>query len=205
MRVSGIIVAGGQSRRMGQNKALMAIGGKPVIERIRNVLEQCCSTVLVVSNDPDPYLFLGNTIIRDRFEGLGPLAGIHAGLSRQQSSLYVVSACDVPFLSREVVEMLVQEAVAHPDADAIIPSSGGRLHPLCAVYRSSAFPAIERALKEERLKLMDALGELQVLSPGEKAADRRGISREVWEQNFYNMNRPQEYEGAVRLSSEKKP
>ncbi len=142
--VCAVILAGGKSTRMGCNKALLNIKGKPLIqmliERVRPVTEK----ILISSNDPFTYHFLNYPVIRDRFRNHGPLAGVHAAMVEEVSSLYLVLACDLPNLSSQLLRRLVHLG---KDFDAVIPRTrDGVKHPLCAVYRRTCLPAIEAAL-----------------------------------------------------------
>ncbi|PYZ97112.1 molybdenum cofactor guanylyltransferase [Alteribacter lacisalsi] len=201
MKVTAVILAGGQSSRMGKNKALLSINGLPVIERIKNVLSQSCCGMLVVANSPEQYRFLHVPVVPDRFPDSGPLAGIHAGILESGCEWHFVAACDVPLISRDVIEILLREMEDNPETDVILPKAGGRLQPMTALYRRSVLPAVEEALKSGQLKLLDALNGLDLIYVDEQKAAAQGMDPERWEQSFFNMNRPEEYSEVLRIFS----
>jgi molybdopterin-guanine dinucleotide biosynthesis protein A len=150
--VCAVILAGGRSRRMGFNKALLDIGGQPLIrlliERIRPVTDK----ILISSNDYLSYQFLDFPVIPDHFAGHGPLAGFHSAMLQNVCSLYIVLACDLPNLKTSLLTNLISMAEGF---DAAIPRTrDGVAHPLCAVYRRTCLPSVERALKRGANKVI---------------------------------------------------
>jgi molybdopterin-guanine dinucleotide biosynthesis protein A len=107
VEVTGIIVAGGRSSRMGQDKAMLQLGGVTVLERISAVLGQVVQRVIVVARDPQQYRRFGLEMTTDLYPGLGPLSGIHAGLSASNTEWGIVVACDMPFVQPEVLRALI--------------------------------------------------------------------------------------------------
>lgn len=103
VEVTGIIVAGGRSNRMGQDKALLQLGGVTVLERIAAVLGQVAKRVIVVTRDTQQYRELDLETTKDLYPGLGPLSGIHAGLSASRTEWGIVVACDMPFVQPEIL------------------------------------------------------------------------------------------------------
>ncbi|WP_068497384.1 molybdenum cofactor guanylyltransferase [Paenibacillus kribbensis] len=110
VEVTGIIVAGGRSSRMGQDKALLQLGGVTVLERIAEVLGQVAGRVIAVTRDTEQYRGLGLETTADLYPGLGPLSGIHAGLSASKTEWGIVVACDMPFVQPEVLHALLAHA-----------------------------------------------------------------------------------------------
>ncbi|MEC0184876.1 molybdenum cofactor guanylyltransferase [Paenibacillus peoriae] len=107
VEVTGIIVAGGRSSRMGQDKALLQLGGVTVLERIAAVLGQVAGRVITVTRDPQQYRELGLETTTDLYPGLGPLCGIHAGLSASNTEWGIVVACDMPLVQPEILRALL--------------------------------------------------------------------------------------------------
>ncbi|MFK4341202.1 molybdopterin-guanine dinucleotide biosynthesis protein A [Paenibacillus sp. RC21] len=107
VEVTGIIVAGGRSSRMGQDKAMLQLGGVTVLERISAVLGQVAQRVIVVARDTQQYRRFGLETTTDLYPGLGPLSGIHAGLSASNTEWGIVVACDMPFVQPEVLRALI--------------------------------------------------------------------------------------------------
>jgi molybdopterin-guanine dinucleotide biosynthesis protein A len=97
--LTGIVLAGGASRRMGQDKAFLALGGQLLIEVVIERMAQVCREVLVVAGDMQPYVGLGAPVVEDRFRGVGVLGGLHAGLEAAAHELTLAVGCDMPFLN----------------------------------------------------------------------------------------------------------
>ncbi|MDY8022582.1 molybdenum cofactor guanylyltransferase [Paenibacillus polymyxa] len=110
MEVTGIIVAGGRSSRMGQDKALLQLGGVTVLERIAAVLGKVAGRVIAVTRDTQQYRGLGLETTADLYPDLGPLSGIHAGLSASKTEWGVVVACDMPLVQPEILHALLAHA-----------------------------------------------------------------------------------------------
>ncbi len=151
--VCAVILAGGQSSRMGSNKALLDVGGRPLIcvliDRIRPLTDQ----ILISSNDSASYRFLNFPVVPDHFKGHGPLAGFHAAMLHNACALYIVLACDLPNLQPALLRNLVSFAEGF---DAAIPRTrDGFAHPLCAVYRRTCLPSVERALRRGDNKVIE--------------------------------------------------
>ncbi|MEJ2108823.1 MAG: molybdenum cofactor guanylyltransferase [Acidobacteriota bacterium] len=152
-KLSVVILAGGQSRRMGFNKALIEVKGQPLIRILSDRVRSLTSNILISSNDPDIYDFLDIPVVADRFVGHGPLAGLHAAMLYRNSSLYVLLACDLPNLPVSMIRRMIVLAEGY---DAAIPrTENGLAHPLCAVYRRTCLPHIEEALKRGEKKFIE--------------------------------------------------
>jgi len=183
------IQAGGASSRMGQDKALMPFLGRPLIQRVVDRLSPIADEMLVTTNSPNDYRFLGIPLFRDLISGRGALGGLYTALSSATCEAVAVVACDMPFASLSLLEaagkLLVQE-----EADVVIPDSGGGLEPLHAVYRrQTCLPAIEAAIDAEKWRLISWFPEVKVriLQPDEiKAYDPSGLA-------FWNLNTPEEF------------
>lgn len=193
-RCGVIILAGGKSSRMGTNKALLPVHGQPNIKRIRDELRNLdaadsadTSRFIIVTNDPPLYEFLGEETVGDKYPGLGPLAGIQAGLQASPCSWNLVIACDMPLITAEAARyMLVQAA----DVDAVVPVIGGQLHPLFAVYHKRCSDKIEDMLVSGQLRMIYLLDKLRVKQVTESDFPKHIDTQRV----FYNMNRPEEWQ-----------
>ena len=151
--VCAVILAGGQSRRMGFNKALMDVNGRPIISLLIDQVSQVTNRILISSNDSSSYRFLNFPVVADRFAGCGPLAGLHAAMRRNDSSLFIVLACDLPNLQTPLLKSLVSLAEGF---DAAIPRTrDGVAHPLCAAYQRTCLPSIEQALERGSHKFIE--------------------------------------------------
>lgn len=174
------VLAGGESRRMGRNKALLPFRGRTLVEYIAG--EAQAATGLVTLIGPAAlYQHLGLPVVEDPGRGAGPLSGIVTALAASEAEWTLVVACDMPHLTRHVLRELVDHAVAG-SADAVLAeSTGGRLEPLLAVYRASCAPALEAALAEGRYKVREALAGLQVQRfPVDEQYVRNANTPEEW-------------------------
>ena len=147
---AGIVLAGGQSRRMGRDKALLPTPDGPLLHRIARTLATTCAQVLVVDRPPGRYRALGWPLVLDRHPGQGPLAGLHAGLEAMAYPYGLFVACDMPGLTPAVARFLLTEALAAPGdepADAVVPLRAGRPEPLLAVYARRLAPLAGRLLE----------------------------------------------------------
>jgi molybdopterin-guanine dinucleotide biosynthesis protein A len=137
---------------MGRDKALLEIGGRPLVLRISEELAKSCASVSIVG-DPATYGSLGLPVVADAFPGCGPLAGIEAALAATDAEWNLIAACDMPSIDAGVIETLFAAA-----ADCALPRyPDGRAEPLCSVYRKRCHPAIRRALESGIRKVTDAL------------------------------------------------
>jgi molybdenum cofactor guanylyltransferase len=151
--VCAVILAGGQSRRMGFNKALIEVNGRPIISLLIDQVSQVTNRILISSNDSSSYRFLNFPVVPDHFAGCGPLAGLHAAMHCNDCSLFIVLACDLPNLQAPLLKSLVSLAEGF---DAAIPrTKDGRAHPLCAVYQRTCLPSIEQALERGSHKFIE--------------------------------------------------
>ena len=157
--VSAIILAGGQSRRMGRDKALITFEGKPIIAHVIDTLRELSDDVLVVSNRSEVYASFGARVVPDADPPSGPLGGISVGLAAAQHDLAIVVACDMPFLNTQLLRSLVERAV---NVDAVVPLTGDRFEPLHAVYRRACLAAIERHLADGDRRVISFFDEVRV-------------------------------------------
>jgi molybdenum cofactor guanylyltransferase len=146
--VSAVVLAGGQSRRMGRDKALIDYQGRPIIAHVIDTLRALSDDLAVVSNRPDLYGSFGARVVPDYAPPCGPLGGIAAGLRTAQHPLAVVVACDMPFLNVTLLRRLVDLAEGY---DAVVPQTGDEFEPLHAVYRRECHdPIVQRLERGER-------------------------------------------------------
>ena len=193
MRVTGVVQAGGQSTRMGgRPKALLELGGRRIIERVLDAMTAVVDDVLIVTNTPDLYGFLGLPMVPDAYPGHGSLGGIYTGLAAAGGDAAFTVACDMPFLHPEVIRLVVARA---GEADVVIPRVGGQLETLHAVYGKSCLPAIEARLRAGRLKIVGFFDEVRVLEIDEALVARHRAP----EIAFMNVNTPDELERARGL------
>jgi molybdenum cofactor guanylyltransferase len=185
---AAFILAGGESTRMGRDKALLEFGGHPLILRMAALLSSVVAQPTVVA-PPEKFRGFGLPAIADDYPGFGPLGGIATALRATNKEWNLIIGCDLPFLNREWLAYLVQRA-SLSNADVILPHSRGGPEPLCAVYRHRCLPSITAALQRGTRKVTDGLADLHVENiPFEEAKpfDSEGLL-------FKNMNSPSDCE-----------
>lgn len=140
-----VILAGGQSRRMGSDKAMLIVRGRPLIDLVVDKVRSLTDSILISCNETTPYAFMGLPAVQDVYRGQGPLAGLHAAMKACSRPLYLLLACDLPEIQAALLHTLIRNI---GDCDAVIPrTSDGRVHPLAAVYRRSCLPRLEHNLE----------------------------------------------------------
>lgn len=184
--MTGIVLAGGKSSRMGRNKAFLEWQGHPLIERSLQVLRPIFSEIIISTNNPELYEPYEVKTVQDIYVDQGPLGGLHACLGEAQNDYSFFVACDMPFLDPEVIRFLAELTGKE---SVIVPDVAGGLHPLHAFYHKNCLPIIEKKLKAKRLKLIEIYQECNVRYVREE--EFRGFP-EV-RQTFSNINTPQEW------------
>ncbi|MFQ5897698.1 MAG: molybdenum cofactor guanylyltransferase [Candidatus Methylomirabilia bacterium] len=193
MTVTGVIQAGGKSTRMGgYPKALSYLGRTRMIERVVTVLSAVFSDLLVVTNTPELYAFLGLPTVSDVFPDHGSLGGIYSGLKVAQGDAAFTVACDMPFLHPEVIRLLVSRA---EEADVVIPKVGGQLETMHALYAKACLPHMEALLVAKRFKIVGFFDRVRVREIPEEEV-LRFRDPEIC---FMNVNTPEELARASRL------
>ncbi len=190
--VSLSIQAGGQSRRMGYDKALLDFLGQPLIQRVLNRVSHLADDIFVTANHPRRYQFLDIPILADIIPDIGALGGIYTALNSANNSLVFVIACDLPFVNPDLLSFCLHTLV-NTRVDAVIPCSENGLEPFHAIYRKeTCMELIETAIKTGKRRVVswhnDAF--IHVLQPEEVSKfDPFGIT-------FWNVNTPDEYQKA---------
>ena len=159
MRASGFVLAGGRSTRMGRNKALLPFRGTTLVEQIAGIVGKATDAVTLIG-DPAQLSHLGLPVITDRFPARGPIGGIHAALAATSTDWNLIVGCDMPALTVEILRDLLGRAEQTSAVCVAAAVSPDELEPLCAVYHRRCLAAVDRAIREDRLKLKDLLDEL---------------------------------------------
>ena len=184
--VTGVILAGGRSSRMGSNKALLPYRGGLFIEAIHRQLSALFPEVLLVTNTPEQYDFLPCRKAGDLFPEMGALAGLHSGLSHSRTEQIFAVACDMPYLDESLIRYL---ASLRHRGDLVIPEGDGGLEPLHALYGKRCLPAMERSLEANRRRIVSFFPDVDVVT----------VHREVVAafdpdyRSFSNINTPDDY------------
>jgi len=192
-QVQGYVLAGGKSRRMGEDKALLPFGDQPLGAWVAERVRQACGKVAVIG-DAAKYAGWGFPMAQDIFADSGPLGGIHAALTHSAADLNLVVGCDMPYVSVEFLERLLEIAGEAP-GDAVVPVSADYgYEPLCAVYKPSCLGRMEQALRAGRRRISEVFAELtlRAVPPAEwQPYDPQG-------RLFQNLNTREDYEQARR-------
>ncbi|MGH9687301.1 MAG: molybdenum cofactor guanylyltransferase [Candidatus Acidiferrales bacterium] len=189
-QIAGYILAGGESTRMGSNKATLQINGVPMLLRTARMVQSVAGVPAIIGNLSDAES-CGLTTIADDWPGAGPLGGIATALASTQAPWNLIVACDLPYLTGPWLDFLVKRTLAS-QADAVVPTNTRGAEPLCAVYHKRCEAAIRAALERGIRKVTDGLKDLlvELIDPFEwKAFDSEGLL-------FKNMNSPEDYEEA---------
>lgn len=150
---TGVILAGGKSKRMGYKvKAFLQVGGKRIIERVLDTVYSVTDKVILITNLPNEYDYLGLTMFSDIIPDLGPIGGIYTGLSSSQSHQNIIIACDMPFIEPGLLELLMHQSERY---DIVIPKTPDGYHPLCAVYSKNCIKPAKALIESKRLKVTD--------------------------------------------------
>ncbi len=189
--VTVAIMAGGKSSRMGRNKSFVELGGKTMIEHVRDTVAPLSKNQIIITNEPDHYQALQLPMFSDLYPDHGPLAGIYTAVYQAPTQYTLIVATDMPWLNPNLLNHLIQ---LRNEADVIIPRWQKFPEPLHAVYSKSVLPAIKANLDQKKLKITQFFDQVSV----------RFIEREEIEQfdkngrSFSNINTPEELEEAKR-------
>jgi molybdopterin-guanine dinucleotide biosynthesis protein A len=176
---------------MGSDKAFLDLAGRSLLSRALELARAVTPDVRVVG-EPEKFATFG-VVVNDVYSGRGPLGGIHAALVSSVTDWNLILAVDLPFLDLRFLHYLVAEAQS-AGAVVTVPSDGGYLHPLCAVYRKRFCVTAERALAEGRNKLDALFSEVPVRILGEEELLAAGFNPSI----FGNLNTPDDWEQAKR-------
>ena len=194
------IQAGGQSSRMGEDKALKTFLGRPLIQRVIDRLTSIADEIIVTTNRPDDYAFLKLRLVPDLKPGRGALGGLYTAIASATHPIVAVVACDMPFASPMLIEAM-SKLLVKEEADVVIVKSEEGYEPLHAVYRrDTCLPAIESAIAADQWKVIAWFPQVKVrvLTPEEiELADPDGLA-------FWNVNTPEEFAKAEELATSNK-
>lgn len=188
--ITGIVLAGGKSTRMGTDKALLHFRGKTLIECVLETMTEIFSRVLLSVHQEEAYPALPFPKVTDHYREIGPIGGITSVLESGESRIFC-AACDMPFLNKVLIEYLCSLT----DYDAVIPVWNGKQEVLHALYSRRLLPSLHQALSSHHYRITDALSECRVCYVAEeqiRKLDPEGLS-------FRNLNSPPDYERAAGM------
>lgn len=194
--LTACIQAGGQSSRMGEDKALKTFLGRPLIHRVAERLSTIADELIVTTNRPEEYAFLSLPLFPDLKPDRGALGGLYTAIASAKHPTVAVVACDMPFASPSLLEA-ASSLLAEEEADLVIAKSEEGYEPLHAVYRrETCLPAIDAAIKADQWKVIAWFPQVKVrvLTADEiKRYDPSGLA-------FWNVNTPEEFAEAEKIA-----
>ncbi len=191
---TAVILAGGDSKRIGYPKSLLKLQGYTLIEILVNRLKDSFQELILVTDRPELYHYLPVIIAGDVYTSVGKssLRGIHAGLSAATHPTSFVVACDMPFVNIKLVKLLHGYA---GEAQAVVPKIGEYYQPLFAVYKKSCIDAIEECLGANVFKVIDFYKHIKV-----KYIDEAQVEKvDPGQYSFFNVNTPEDYQYAKKI------
>ncbi|RNC65250.1 MAG: bifunctional molybdenum cofactor guanylyltransferase MobA/molybdopterin-guanine dinucleotide biosynthesis adaptor protein MobB [Desulfuromonadales bacterium] len=184
--VTGVILVGGRSRRMGRDKALLTLGGRSLVERLLDALRPLFTRIILVGDREERFRGLGLPVIPDIHPG-SALGGLHTGLVQAGTPYVFVSACDVPWPDPRVMARLCSLREGY---DVVVPRTDGGIDPLFAVYGTGCLPAMERMLREGNYRIYDFYPEVRT-----RYVDLAELADLVTPgRTFVNVNTPEDFE-----------
>ena len=191
---SAIVLAGGQSSRLGRDKASIVVAGATLLQHVLNRVSGLASEVIVVTRPGQelPSIASPPRSVEDSLPGKGPLAGLYTGLTAATSFPAIAVAGDMPLLQPPLLQELLDLAL---EFDAVVPRRQGLPEPLCAVYNAACIEAIRSCIERDDLKMANFLGDVRTRYVGEdewQRVDPNGLS-------FFNLNTPEDLARAEAL------
>jgi molybdopterin-guanine dinucleotide biosynthesis protein A len=194
IEVTGVLLAGGKSRRMGEDKRYLMVGEQTLLERGLGVLRSMFHEVLVVIAQDSAPLDIEARVVRDLVPDCGSLGGIYTGLTQATSPYIFAVACDMPFLNQAVITQFTNR---RDTADIVMARLTTRLHPMHALYGKGCLPAMEQMIVARQLKIQELVSHASLRVQYVTEADLLSIDPS-W-RSFYNVNTPEDLEAACSL------
>ncbi len=192
-KISVAILAGGQSRRMGRDKAFLPVGGRPVIEGVVQCVAPLSDDVLIIANRADAYRHLRHRIVGDVYSGKGALGGIYTAIHASYYPHCLVVACDMPFLNSDLLRYLM---TLTPGFDLVVPRIGEFPETMHAIYGKGCLEPIEQRLLADQLKIIGFFEDVRV-----RYVEREDVARfDPTFRSFLNINTPTDWEQVQQLA-----
>lgn len=184
--VTGIILAGGLSKRYGQNKAFLEIGGIRLIDRIKEEMENIFKRLILIANEKKSFEYLGIPIIEDLIKGLGPIGGIYTGLMNISDQAGFFVACDMPFINKRLIRYMLDIKDNH---EAVVPLVANEVEPLHAIYSKSCLKPIRNLIDSKYYRVRYFYNQISVRYVKEDEIRKFGSPSKA----FLNINTPDEF------------
>lgn len=199
--ITGIILSGGTSSRMGENKALLPLGKKRVIEHVIDLMTSIFANVILITNTPEEYKFLDLPMYEDVFKVGGPLAGIHSGLENSKTEKNFILSCDMPLMESDIIKSIIE---FNTDEPVTVCKSEGFIQHLAGSYSKSISQTAGRLLQQEEdiIKLKNGKHRANVYAllneVGYKTIEAEELSG-YHPKVFFNMNNKEDYQNMLSL------
>lgn len=196
LSVSVVILAGGQSRRLGRDKSLLELAGQPLVERVVTRLAPLSDDLVVVADHPARYQSLDMPVrfVTDQVRGMGSLMGIYSGLGVAHHRQALVVACDMPFLNVALLRYMIPLADGY---DVVVPRLDSMLEPLHAIYGKTCLPHMAQLLERRERRIVAFFGEVQVRYVEDDEIDRFDPEH----LSFINVNLPEDWLHVQRINA----
>jgi molybdopterin-guanine dinucleotide biosynthesis protein A len=194
IEVTGILLAGGKSRRMGEDKRHLLVGEQTLLERGLGVLRSIFQEVLVVIAHDGPLLGVDARVVRDLVPDCGSLGGLYTGLMQATTPCVFVVACDMPFLDQRVIAQFTSRKTT---ADIVMAKLAARLHPMHALYGKRCLPIVEQMIRARQLKIQEMVSQSSLRV--QYVTEENLITIDPSGRSFYNVNTLAELETARSL------
>ena len=191
--VSGFVLAGGASRRMGFDKARLPLGSESMLDRQIRLLRAICRSVSIIG-PPDRFADAGIQVYEDEIPCQGPLGGIHTGLRRARTEFSLFLSCDMPLMDAGFLRYLCEQALVSRASATLPPPWAKGVYPLCAVLRRRVLSAVRSSLSLGQNQVGRFFKKVQRRTISKAEFARAGFSPRI----FYNANTPEEYEKVRR-------
>ncbi|MCB0747689.1 MAG: molybdenum cofactor guanylyltransferase [Ignavibacteriae bacterium] len=197
--ITGIILAGGKSSRMGSNKSLLTLNDKTVIEVVVDLMKSIFSKVIIITNASEEYSFLNLPMYRDIYLDMGPLAGIHSALANSATEKNFIISCDMPLMSTEMIKYIISNL---SEKSITVCVANGFIEQLAGVYSKSVLPKVEELLKGKLKKLNQTKQKYSVLSLLQPEITEYLQVEKLSIYNkylFFNMNNVEDYKSIIQI------
>ncbi|OGW48666.1 MAG: hypothetical protein A2V62_07360 [Nitrospirae bacterium RBG_19FT_COMBO_58_9] len=198
--VTGVLLAGGKSRRMGEDKRYLVVGAQTLLERGLAVLRSIFQEVLVVIAQDSPPLDIEALVVRDLVPDCGSLGGLYTGLAQATTPYIFVVACDMPFLDPAVIAQFTSRRAS---TDIVMAKLAGRLHPMHALYSKRCLPVVEQMIQARQLKIQEMVLRSSLRTGYVTEADLLTLDPS-W-RSFQNVNTPADLEAVRSLLAQLPP
>jgi len=183
--MTGIILSGGKSLRIGENKAFIQVEGIPIIKKIHNLFRELFQEIIIVTNQKELFSDFKSRIFSDLIPDRGVLGGLYTGIFFSTFSYFFCVACDMPFIKKAVVQYLIEKTEGY---DVIVPKTSDGLQPLHAIYSKNCLNAITKVMEKGNYKILDFYEMVKIKIVEEDDF----IFLDPFRESFINVNTPEE-------------